>query len=73
MRVIDQSGDNHHHNYEFDYSKAVGQGNRVTDESVNDRGLHFAPTSKHRLLLSQVFDDGYLHMVDDVMQFIVTT
>ena len=69
VRIIDQSGDNHHFDYEFDYSEADdGQGDRVIDYSGNDRGLPYTPTSE-QLPASDLPD----YLVDDVLQFSITS
>ena len=58
---------NNSYNYEYDYSKAASNGDRVVDD---DRGAFFETTSRKHLAMSELSFKRYL--VDDTLKFIVT-
>ena len=65
VQVVNQSGVGNY-SYEYDYSKAIKQGNRVDDD---DKAIEYGTISRD-LLFSQLHARGtYLYIVNDTIKF----
>ena len=69
LRVIDQTGNNKHHDYEYDYNKAGNEGNRVTEESETGMSVWFGATSRQLSMSAIIGEDEY--RANDTIQFLV--